>query len=41
MSARNIPYAQTMVVSDINTYALMNSNAVIVTESSLDFINKI
>lgn len=41
LSARNIPYAQTMVVSDINTYALMNSNAVIVTESSLDFINKI
>ena len=41
LSARNIPYAQTMVVSDINTYALMNSNAVILTESSLDFINKI
>ena len=41
LSARNIPYAQTMVVSDINTYALMNSNAVIVTESSLDFVNKL
>ena len=41
LSARNIPDAQTMVASDINTYALMNSNAVIVTESSLDFINKL
>ncbi len=41
LSARNIPNAQTMNVSDVNTYALMNSNAVIVTESSLDFINKL
>ncbi|MCM1076213.1 MAG: 50S ribosomal protein L4 [Bacteroides sp.] len=41
LSARNIPGADTMVASDINTYALMNSNAVILTESSLDFINKL
>ncbi len=41
LSARNIPGANTMIASDINTYALMNSNAVILTESSLDFINKL
>ena len=41
LSARNVPDASTMVASDLNTYALMNSNAVIVTESSLDFINKL
>lgn len=41
LSARNIPGAKTMVASEVNTYALMNSNAVIVTESSLDFINKL
>lgn len=41
LSARNIPNADTMVASELNTYALMNSNAVILTESSLDFINKL
>ena len=41
LSARNIPGADTMVATDLNTYALMNSNAVILTESSLDFINKL
>ena len=41
LSARNVPDARTMAASDLNTYALMNSNAVIVTESSLDFINKL
>ncbi|MCM1355247.1 MAG: 50S ribosomal protein L4 [Staphylococcus sp.] len=41
LSARNIPEAETMSASEINTYALMNSNAVILTESSLDFINKL
>ena len=41
LSARNVPDANTMVASDLNTYAVMNSNAVILTESSLDFINKL
>lgn len=41
LSARNVPGANTMVASDVNTYALMNSDAVILTESSLDFINKL
>ena len=41
LSARNVPNAETISASDINTYVLMNSNAVILTESSLDFINKL
>lgn len=41
LSARNVPNADTISAADINTYALMNSNAVILTESSLDFINKL
>ena len=41
LSARNVPNACTMVAADLNTYAIMNSNAVILTESSLDFINKL
>ena len=41
LSARNVPNASTMVVNELNTYALMNSNAVILTESSLDFVNKL
>ena len=36
LSARNVPNAKTMVASELNTYAIMNSNAVILTESSLD-----
>ena len=30
-----------MVASELNTYAIMNSNAVILTESSLDCVNKL
>lgn len=41
LSARNVPEAKTMVASELNTYALMNSNAVILMESSLDFVNKL
>ena len=41
LSARNVPNAKTMVASDLNTYAIMNSNAVILTESSLDCVNKL
>lgn len=41
LSARNIPDAKTIDASALNTYALMNSNAVILAESSLDFINKL
>ncbi|WP_303344331.1 50S ribosomal protein L4 [uncultured Muribaculum sp.] len=41
LSARNVPNASTMVANELNTYVLMNSNAVILTESSLDFVNKL
>ena len=41
LSARNVPDACTMVAADLNTYAIMNSNAVILTESSLDCVNKL
>lgn len=41
LSARNVPNAKTMVASELNTYAIMNSNAVILTESSLDCVNKL
>jgi len=41
LSARNIPGVNTMVVSELNTYAVMNSNVVILTESSLDFVNNL
>ena len=41
LSARNVPDARTMVAAELNTYAIMNSNAVILTESSLDCVNKL
>ncbi|WP_301757934.1 50S ribosomal protein L4 [uncultured Muribaculum sp.] len=41
LSARNVPDAKTMVASNLNTYAIMNSNAVIIAESSLDCVNKL
>ena len=41
LSARNVPNAKTMGASELNTYAIMNSNAVILTESSLDCVNKL
>ncbi|MDE5649463.1 MAG: 50S ribosomal protein L4, partial [Duncaniella sp.] len=41
LSARNIPGAETINASDINTYVVMNSNAVILTESSLELVNKL
>ncbi|MCI8998715.1 MAG: 50S ribosomal protein L4 [Muribaculaceae bacterium] len=41
LSARNIPGAETISAVDINTYVVMNSNAVILTESSLEVVNKL
>ncbi len=40
LSARNVPNARIIIASDVNTYAIMNSNAIVLTESSLDVINK-
>ena len=41
LSARNIPNTQVITASDINTYAIMRSNAILITEGSLDVINKL
>ena len=41
LSSRNVPNARLMSASDINTYALLNNNAIILTESSLELINKL
>lgn len=41
LSARNIPNTRIMRASDINTYAVMNNKAVVITESGLDIVNKL
>ncbi len=41
LSSRNVPNARLMSASDINTYALLNNNAIVLTESSLELINKL
>ena len=41
LSARNVPGANFMTATDVNTYALLNNNAIVLTESGLDVINKL
>lgn len=41
LSARNVPDTRLMSAKDINTYALLNTNAIILTESSLALINNL
>jgi len=41
LSARNLPNANIISASDVNTYALLNNKAIILTESSLEVINKL
>ncbi|WP_304972291.1 50S ribosomal protein L4 [uncultured Muribaculum sp.] len=41
LSARNVPGANIMTATDINTYALLNNKAIVLTESGLDVINKL
>lgn len=38
---RNVPGASVMNATDINTYALLNNNAIVITEGSLEVINKL
>ena len=40
LSARNLQTANVMIASEVNTYALLNNKAIVLTESSLDVINK-
>ena len=41
LSARNVHDARLMNAKDVNTYALLNNNAIILTESSLAVINNL
>lgn len=41
LSARNVPGTRVMTASDVNTYALLNNKAIVMTESSLEVINKL
>jgi large subunit ribosomal protein L4 len=41
LSSRNVPGARLMRAVDINTYAVLNNNAIILTESSLAVINNL
>jgi large subunit ribosomal protein L4 len=39
LSARNIPNTRVMSAADLNTYVVMNNNAIVITEASLEVIN--
>ena len=41
LSMRNVPDARLMTASDINTYAVLNNNALVLTEGSVDVLNKL
>lgn len=41
LSARNIPNTEVMRAADVNTYALLNANAVVMTEEALNVINNL
>ena len=41
LSARNIPGAQIITASDVNTYSLLNNKAIILTEGSLEVMNNL
>lgn len=41
LSARNVPDTKVMTASDVNTCALLNNNAIVLTESGLEVINNL
>ncbi|MDE6157692.1 MAG: 50S ribosomal protein L4 [Muribaculaceae bacterium] len=41
LSMRNVPDAKIMTASDINTYAVLNNNALILSEASVEVLNKL
>ncbi|MDE6019057.1 MAG: 50S ribosomal protein L4 [Muribaculaceae bacterium] len=41
LSSRNVPNVRLMNASDINTYALLNNNAIVMTEGSVELINQL
>lgn len=40
LSMRNVPDVKLMTASDINAYAVLNNNALVLTESSVEVLNK-
>ena len=41
LSARNVPNTRVMTASDLNTYAVLDNKAMVITESSLNVINNL
>ena len=41
LSARNVPDTRLMSAADLNTYAIMNNNAIVLTEGSLAVVNNL
>ena len=41
LSSRNVPNTSLMNAADINTYRVMNTNALVITEKGLEIINKL
>ncbi len=41
LSVRNVPNARIITATDVNTYAIMHSDAILLTEGSLDVINNL
>lgn len=41
LSARNVPNTRLMNAVDLNTYAVMNTNALVINEKALEIINKL
>ncbi len=41
LSARNVPNTRTMNAADLNTYTILNNEAIVITEGSLELINKL
>ena len=41
LSVRNVPNARIITASDVNTYAIMHANAILMTEDSLNVLNNL
>ncbi len=41
LSIRNVPNANTINASELNTYVIMNNNAIVLTEGSVELVNKL
>ena len=41
LSIRNVPNAKLATASDLNTYVIMDNNAIVLTEGSVEVVNKL